>query len=68
MKELLRLKSGSKEKKQILSLIRNEGNLDDAVRGKIIPKKRKFGDLQVSEKDYTIYKYCKGFYRKLNLS
>lgn len=67
MQELLRLKSGSKEKKQIISLIRNEGNLDDAVRGKIIPKKRKFGVL-ASEKDYTICKYCKGFYRKLNLS
>lgn len=67
MKELLRQESGSKEKKQLLLLIRNEGNLDDALRGNIIPKKQKFNE-KVNEKDYAICKYCKGFYKNLCLS
>lgn len=48
-------------------LIRNEGNLDDAIRGKIVPKKR-IPNKDINEADYVICIYCKGFYKRLSLS
>lgn len=67
MKELSKFQSGSVERKRLLSLIRNDGNLDNAIRGKIIPKKRKIGDV-INDKNYAICVHCKGFYKRLSLS
>ena len=67
VKELLALKPGSKEKKHYLMLLRNVENLDDAIRGKIVPKKREFTK-DATEKNYVICIHCKGFYKRLSLS
>ncbi|KAJ8950216.1 hypothetical protein NQ314_007968 [Rhamnusium bicolor] len=67
VKELLNKKPNCLKKKALPSLICNEGNLDDGLRGKIIPKKRKIGE-NINEKDFTICQYCRAFYRRLNLS
>lgn len=67
VKELLNLKSGSREKKHLLTLLRNEGNMDDAIRGNIIPKKRTMGE-NINENNFAICPHCKGFYRRLSLS
>lgn len=41
--------------------------MDDALRGKIIPKKRKIGE-EINEKNFAICSHCKGFFRRLCLS
>lgn len=67
VKKVLTKKPNSKERNQLLSLIRNEGSLDDGLRGKIIPKKCKAGK-EVHQQDYALCKYCKGFYKRRYLS
>lgn len=67
VKKLLSFQSGCVERKRLLSIIRNERNLDYGIRGKIIPKKRKIGDV-INESKYVICVYCKGFYKRLSLS
>lgn len=67
VKELLSYQSGSIVRKRLLSIIRNDGNLDNAIRGKIIPKKRKIGEV-VDEGNYSICVHCKGYYKRLSLS
>ncbi|CAG9825783.1 unnamed protein product [Phaedon cochleariae] len=60
-------KPNSKEKKQMLSLMRHQGCLDDGLRDKIVPKKYKPGE-EVNEQNFAICKYCKGFFKRLYLS
>lgn len=67
VKELMHFQPGSVEKKRLLSLIRNDGNLDNAIRGKVIPKKRQIGEV-IHENNYAICVHCKGFYKRLSLS
>nr|CAI5862353.1 unnamed protein product [Callosobruchus analis] len=67
VKELMDKEPNSKEKKQLLLLIRNQGCLEDGLRGKIIPKKYKPGE-EISERDFALCKYCKGFFKRLYLS
>lgn len=67
VRELLSLKPNSKEKKDLISIIRNDGNLDNGIRGKIIPKKRVLGET-IDDNNYAICKFCKGFYKRLSLS
>lgn len=67
VKELLSFQTGSVERKQLLSIIRNDGNLENALRGKIIPKKRQTGDV-INENNYAICVHCKAFYKRLSLS
>lgn len=67
VRELLVLKPGSNEKKERLSLLRNDGNMDDGLRGKIIPKKRNLLE-DPNDGNYVICKHCKGFYKRLTLS
>nr|CAI5827060.1 unnamed protein product [Callosobruchus analis] len=40
VKELSEYKPGSRIRKHLLELLRNEGNLENVIRGKIIPKKK----------------------------
>ncbi|CAH0556796.1 unnamed protein product, partial [Brassicogethes aeneus] len=67
VKELMNKKPNSKEKKDMLLLLRHQGCLDDGLRGKIIPKKYKPGE-EVNESDFALCKYCKGFFKRLFLS
>lgn len=57
----------STERKKLLSLLRNEGNLDSAIRGQIKPKKWLKG-AEISEHDYAICIHCKAYYKRLSLS
>nr|CAI5864195.1 unnamed protein product [Callosobruchus analis] len=67
VKELMDKEPNSKEKKQLLLLIRNQGCLEDGLRGEIIPKKYKPGE-EISERDFALCKSCKGFFKRLYLS
>ncbi|KAK4885603.1 hypothetical protein RN001_001874 [Aquatica leii] len=67
VKEILSFEVKSKERKKLLLLLRNAGNLELAIRGHIIPKKR-LSIQEVQENDYAICIYCKGYYKRLCLS
>lgn len=54
-------------RRSMLMIIRNEGNLDSALRGHIIPKKRPL-HFDVDNADFAICIHCKGYYKRLSLS
>lgn len=64
---MLRLKKGSVERKNIIALLRNNGNLETALNGNIIPKKREL-DRDASEDDYAICTHCNAFFKRHCLS
>lgn len=66
VKEIFMLKPQGSKRKKMLALIRNEGNMDSAIRGQIKPKKWKKGE-EVNESDYAICKFCKGYFKKFSL-
>lgn len=51
----------------MIQLLRNEGNLESSLQGKINPKKRKI-NVEACEDDYAICVHCKGFFKRLSLS
>ncbi|KAK4884810.1 hypothetical protein RN001_001081 [Aquatica leii] len=61
--ELSKLKKSDPERKKLLSLIRNEGNLEAGVRGHIIPKRRVLGQ-EADEDTYIVCTYCKSYLKK----
>jgi hypothetical protein len=65
VKELLSYPIGSEKKKNLISLIRNDGNLENGLNGNVIPKRRQ-GNWE--EKKFYICQFCKGWYQQLNLS
>lgn len=67
VKEIFSFEAKSGERKRLLQLLRNAGNLDPAIRGHIIPKKRQIFH-EAKETDYAICVYCKGYYKRLCLS
>ena len=67
VREILRLNKNSKARKNLIALIRNNGNLDPALQGQINPKRRKFG-VEIIEDDYAICIYCNGYFKRLCLS
>lgn len=68
VREIFSLNAQSKERKNLLSIIRNEGNLSNAVNGEIIPKKILNKSESVLNTDYSICMHCKGYYKRNNLS
>lgn len=64
---MLRLEKGSVERRNIIALLRNTGNLDTALNGNIIPKKRQL-DRDASEDDYAICTHCNAFFKRHCLS
>lgn len=67
VKEFLKLEKKSKERKELLALIRNEGNLEASTRGEIIPKRETTGTNR-DENEYAICKFCKAWFKRLYLS
>ncbi|KAJ8970651.1 hypothetical protein NQ314_001089 [Rhamnusium bicolor] len=68
VKEVLSADAGGTEKRRLLSLIRNEGNLDCAIRGHIIPKRRMLSKDIENKAEYAICVHCKAYYKRLCLS
>lgn len=66
--EIFSLPPQSKDRKNLLAILRNEGNLENALNGEIIPKKLLSKAHQVSKNDYRICMHCKGYYKKNSLS
>lgn len=54
-----------KEVRQLITLIRNQGNLDSALLGFVIPKKK---TKDAADVDHEICRYCNGFYHKKSLT
>lgn len=61
VKKVLSFPRGSKERKRLLEIIRNSGNLEAALRGYIIPKRRNLNNCIA---DFAICIHCKGYYRR----
>nr|CAI5858945.1 unnamed protein product [Callosobruchus analis] len=68
VREIFSCKSGSIERKRLLAILRNEGQLQSGVHGEIIPKKCLRSDDEICPDEYAICVYCKGFYKRLHLS
>lgn len=60
-------KPQSSERRKLLCVLRNEGNLEPALHGHIKPKKLIKGK-EAHESEYTICIHCKGYYKRLSLS
>jgi hypothetical protein len=67
IREIFALQPKCSERKRLIAMLRNEGNLDSGLRGQIIPKKRQFGIPEI-QNDYVICIYCKAYYKRLALS
>ncbi|CAH0549885.1 unnamed protein product [Brassicogethes aeneus] len=67
VREIFLHKAGSLERKRLLALVRNVGNLDVALKGHIIPKKLQ-ASKHVNESDYAICKHCSAYFKRLCLS
>lgn len=52
-----------KTKKSVLTFIRNSGNMDNALRGEIIPKRLIKGEI-VTSQTHIICPSCKSYYKK----
>lgn len=65
---LLNLEPKSSQRKKLIALIRNEGNLSTSYNWKIIPKKLDKASGIVSQKDYAICIHCKAYFKKSSLS
>lgn len=61
VREMLSLNKGSKERKKIIGLIRNEGHFEEYLRGKIRPSYKTKSKLN---KELYPCAYCKGLYVK----
>lgn len=66
VRELNQYKPNSKERKQLLALMRNEGNLTEAEHGEIIPKRCQKNEKPTSG-NYTLCVHCKGLFKKHSL-
>lgn len=55
------------EIRQLVTLVRNQGNLDAALQGSIIPKKVKKNE-NIQNSEFEICKYCNGFYKRSSLT
>lgn len=66
VQEIFSFAARSKERKHLLQILRNQGNLEGAINGKIIPKKR--SSAEALQNEYAICIYCKGYYKRLSLS
>ncbi|XP_068901358.1 uncharacterized protein [Tenebrio molitor] len=63
---LSKLKKNDPERKKLLTLIRNNGNLEAGIRGHIIPKRRIRGQ-EADEDTYIICSHCKSYIKKIYL-
>lgn len=67
VRKIFSFKVQSTERKQLLALIRNDGNLESAARGFLIPKRRHPSGT-ADERMFAICTYCKAYYMRYNLS
>jgi hypothetical protein len=63
---LSKLNKNDPERKKLLTLIRNNGNLEAGIRGHIIPKRRIRGQ-EADEDTYIICSHCKSYIKKIYL-
>lgn len=70
VKEIFSTEVKSIDRRRLLSLLRNEGNLDYSIRGQVIPKRRDFTEITYVNNDgnYVICPHCKAYFKRLCLS
>lgn len=66
VKEIFSANITAVEKRRLISLIRHKGNLESALRGQLIPRKRSL-KLPEQPSDFLICAHCKGFYKRKSL-
>lgn len=66
VRDLQKYKPQSTERKRLLALLRNDGNLNEAAHGVVIPKRQQ-DRCKPSISDYSICVHCKAYFKRKTL-